>query len=164
MFSQITFSQKIVLDTCKLQFENKNWIAVFENAKNDADRIVLIRQKIKSDSIYSEVLAAVPEIDMPSVKTENINADGKFCGCRIRFNVFIDKNTPVEANLNSNPKLSESIDKFNIQTIERIEYINKKDALSLFGPVAKEGVVEIYIKSNSLKRDIKKLAYNSSDN
>ena len=139
---------------CDLQSENEKWILRFEDAKSNNDKINLIKEKIKADSIYIETMPKIPEQDQPSAKSENRNVNGEFCGCRIRFYFNVGKDKYVEANLNAKPKLSSAVNKLNIQHIKKIEYINKKVALHVFGPWAKAGIIYIYLKSKTLRREI----------
>ena len=50
----MTYSQENENSDCNLQSENQLWKAEYEKAESKAERIELIKFKIKSDSIYEQ--------------------------------------------------------------------------------------------------------------
>ena len=141
------------ISNCNLQNDNKIWIAKFEKAKSNIEKIKLIKDKIKADSIYLETKPKIAEHDQPNAKSDNKNSKGEYCGCRIRF-MLTQKEKSIEANLNAKPKLSNVIKSLSAEKIEKLEYVNSKDALSLFGPKCKCGVIYIHVKDKKLQKEI----------
>jgi hypothetical protein len=50
----MTYAQENETSDCNLQSENQLWKSEYEKAESKAERIELIKSKIKSDSIYEQ--------------------------------------------------------------------------------------------------------------
>ena len=156
ILSSITFGQNDNETKCELQAQNINWKNKFEKADNESEQIKLIKEKIKSDSIYSEFKPKIITHDTPTITNEVVDANGNKCGCRILFVLRYSKKKSIHLNLNSKPKLSSILEKLNNKNIEKIWFVFDKKAEAVYGTQAECGFVEINIQDRKLKKLIEK--------
>ena len=152
----MTYSQENKNSDCNLQSENQLWKAEYEKAESKAERIELIKFKIKSDSIYEQSEPKIKTAHSPTIFNEHKNENGIECGCEILFIFHYKKRRSIIVNLNDRPELSIVVDKLNSENVERIwTEFKKVTAQAVYGVAGKCGFVQLRITDRKLKRLIK---------
>ena len=152
----ISYSQENVYPDCNLQIENEQWKIKFEKTESKTERISLIKQKIKSDSIYS---LREPKFKISHSITwynEQVDEKGNDCGCKILFILYYSKKNLIILNLNSKPELSSILKELNSENIDLFYSFDKLTAQTLYGTSSKCGFIQMTLKDNKIKRKIKR--------
>jgi len=152
----MTYGQENKTSDCDLQSENQLWKAEYEKAESKAERIELIKSKIKSDSIYEQSEPKIKTAHSPTIFNEHKNKNGIECGCKILFILHYKKRRSIIVNLNDRPELNIVVDKLNSENVERIwTEFKKETAQAVYGVAGKCGFVQLRITDRKLKRLIK---------
>ena len=91
----MTYAQENDTSVCDLQSENQLWKAEYEKAESKAERIELIKSKIKSDSIYEQSEPKIKTVHSPTIFNEHKNKNGIECGCKILFILHYKKRRSI---------------------------------------------------------------------
>jgi len=152
----MTYAQENYTSDCDLQSENQLWKVQYEKAESKAERIELIKSKIKSDSIYEQSEPKIKTAHSPTIFNKHKNKSGIECGCKILFILHYKKRRSIIVNLNERPELSIVVDKLNSENVEQIwsEFKNET-AQAVYGVAGKCGFVQLKITDRKLKRLIK---------
>ena len=134
---------------CNLEKDNKLWKIQFANAKTKAQRIVLIREKIISDSIYHEIQPVVKTVHGPIL--EYADQNGNYCGWKIQFILQFTGGNWYELNLNKKPQLLSLLMTLDSINLDHIYY----DLRNNNRPSSRVGMVKLTTRDSSLKRMVK---------
>jgi len=154
--NQLFFGQNKVADSCGLQSKNIEWKISFENAKTNELKLELIRDKITSDSIYSEYKPKVYTRCGPSIYAETVDRNGNNCGVKILFALNYTKKKSVILDLNKNPEYIFIVEKLNEINIQKIYPIfDNSSAEALYGIFGKSGVIILISENRKFAKEIK---------
>jgi hypothetical protein len=152
----MTYAQENNNSDCNLQSENELWKAEYEKTESKAERIELIKTKIKADSIYAQSEPRIKTAHSATIFNEHIAVNGAECGCKILFVLWYKKRKSIIINLNERPELSVVVDKLNSENIEQIwSEFKKETAQAVYGVSGKCGFVQLKTTDRKLKRLIK---------
>ena len=87
-----TYAQENNTSDCNLQTENQLWKTEYEKAESKAERIELIKSKIKADSIYTQSEPKIKTAHSTTIFNEHADKNGTECGCKILFIFHYKKN------------------------------------------------------------------------
>ena len=146
------YSQNSEYITCKLEKDNKLWKIQFANASTKAQRIILIKDKIISDSIYREIQPVIKTAHGPILNYEDPN--GNDCGCKIQFILKVIDGTWYELNLNKKPELINLLADLDSNNLENIYYDLSENKQTL-NTGSRCGLVKLTTRDSLLKRMIK---------
>ena len=136
---------------CALPEENIFWKRQFEKAQSKVEKIKLIKEKIKSDSIYS--VANQNIVIRDGNNNQHYNKNGDECGCKILFLLEYSKKKSVSLNLNLKQKFSKVVEKINVENTDvNFHSFDSKIATSMFGKNGECGFVIITTKNRELKK------------
>ena len=139
---------------CDLSLENISWKSKFEKAQSEIEKIKLIKEKIKFDSVYSPANRNVVIRDGNNNRYYNKNGDN--CGCKILFLLEYSKKKNIPLNLSLKPKLSKIVDKINAENTDiYFHSFDQKTSVSMFGSNGECGFVIMTTKNKGLKKLIK---------
>ena len=151
-----TYAQENKTSDCDLQTENQLWKAEYEKAESKAERIELIKVKIKADSIYTQSEPKIKTAHSPTIFNEHQDKNGTECGCKILFILHYKKRKSILVNLNEHPELIQVINELNSENVEQIwSEFKKETAQAVYGLSGKCGFVQLKITDRKLKRLIK---------
>jgi len=156
IFYSIAFGQNGKENKCELQAQNITWKTEFEKVENKSQQIKLIKEKIKSDSIFSDFQPKIITHDTPTITNEAVDENGNKCGCKILFVLWYSKKKSIRLNLSSKPQLSSILENLNAENIEKIWFVFDKSAEAIYGGQAECGFVQIEARDKKLKRLIEK--------
>ena len=136
--------------------KNKNieWKTSFEKEVNIESKIKLIREKIISDSIYTEFKPKVITKCSPSLYAETVDRNGNNCGVKILFALNYTKKKSVILDLNKNPKYIFIVEKLNEINIQKVYPIFGTDAQALYGSFGTSGVIILTTENEEFKKEI----------
>jgi len=155
--NQNFFGQNKTADSCNLKTKNIQWKASYEKIQSNESKLKLIREKIISDSIYSEYKPKIITQFSPSIYSEVIDKNGNDCGVKMLFILSYSKEKSIILDLNKNPEYSVIIESLNEINIQKIYPIFDKSAESLYGILAKSGVIILTSENRKFKKEIKKI-------
>ncbi|WP_264558921.1 hypothetical protein [Flavobacterium sp. N2270] len=158
--NQLSFSQDKVADSCDLKNKNIEWKTSFENEKTIELKLKMIREKIISDSIYTEFKPKIITSHSSSLYSETVDRNGNNCGVKILFALNYTKNKSVILDLNKNPEYIFILEKLNEINVNKIYPIFDKGAEALYGIYGKSGVVILTSKNRKFAKEIKKFIRN----
>ena len=151
-----TYAQENETSDCNLQSENRLWKAEYKKAESKAERIELIKTKIKADSIYTQSEPRIKTAHSATIFNEHEDKNGTECGCKILFVLHYKKRKSIIVNLNERPELTVVVEKLNSENIERVWYeFKKENAQAIYGVSGKCGFIQLKITDRKLKRLIK---------
>ena len=158
--SILSYGQYSKIDSLTLREFNEKWIEDLLKLDDNEVKLKMIFEKLKVDSIVSrsdtKEKIEVIESDYTSYDTvelaEAIKTTKK---CKILFVLNHNQITHL-LDLNRFPNYSSVLDYFTSETIEEIQYINKDEALPIFGSRGNCGVVVLKSNDKKLKRLIRK--------
>jgi hypothetical protein len=133
MVNQITFGQDKVADSCSLKNNNIVWKNSFENEEKIELKMRMIREKIISDSIYTESKPKIITSHSRSLYSETVDKNGNNCGVKILFILNYTKKKFIILDLNKNPEYIIIVEKLNDININKIYPIFDNNAVSLYG-------------------------------
>ena len=150
------YSQQNKLYDCNLQMENSRWKIDYEKAEDTAERIDLIKSKIRSDSIYTLAGPRIRTAHSATIINEHLNDKGVKCGCTILFILQYKQRDAIILNLNERPELSRVLDRLNSNNVEEIrhEFVRER-AKAFYGVAGQCGFVQLRTNSRILKHLIK---------
>ena len=154
--NQQSYSQDKFADSCDLKNKNIEWKTSFENEKTIELKLKMIREKIISDSIYTEFKPKTITSDSNSIYSEIVDRNGNNCGVKILFALNYTKNKSVILDLNKNPEYIFILEKLNEINVNKIYPIFDKGAEALYGIYGKSGVVILTSKNRKFAKEIKK--------
>jgi len=155
--------------------ENKDWIDKLEVIESHSEKILLIKSKIISDSIYS--MYSKDTISIEYVENDSIiiyscdtfkikdnwnrhfpplNVFNDSCGCKLLFLLEL-RNKGYLFDKALNPKFYSFIELLNEDNISKIEVLTGNEALEYLGIRAKCGVIILESANKKLKRNIDKI-------
>ena len=141
LINQYSFGQNKVADSCDLSTKNIQWKASFEIAESDELKIKLIRDKIISDTIYSEFKPNVIIRCSPSIYAETVDENENNCGIKILFALNYTKKKFIILDLNKNPEYLFIVEKLNEINIHQIYPVFGLGAQALYGIHGKSGAI-----------------------
>ena len=156
VLSSIAFSQNEKGNECDLQAENTRWKTEFEKSENEIQQIKLIKEKIKSDSIYSKFQPKIITHNTPTITNEAVDENGNKCGGKILFILWYSKKESIHLDLNTKPQLSSILEKINPENTKSIWFAFDEKAKSVYGNQAQFGFVQIEVRDKKIKKLIKK--------
>jgi hypothetical protein len=160
ILNQPSFGQVKVADSCDLKNKNIEWKTSFENEEKAEMKIKMIREKIISDSIYTEYIPKIITSHSPTLYSETVDRNGNNCGVKILFALNYTKKKTVILDLNKNPEYIFILEKLNEFNINKIYPIFDKSAESLYGIYGKSGVVILTTENKKFVKEIKKFIRN----
>ena len=155
--NQSYFGQNKVLDSCNLKYKNIDWKASFNNAITKEEKLILIREKIISDTIYKEYKPKIITRCSPSLYAEVVDKNENNCGVKILFALNYTKKKSVILDLNKNPEYLIIIEKLNDLNIQKIYPIFDESAQALYGIYGKSGVIILISENRKFAKEIKNL-------
>jgi hypothetical protein len=157
IITQTFFGQDKNAENCDLENKNVEWKNSFINSTTKENKLILIREKIISDTIYREYKPKLTVQCGSSLSAEVINKNGINCGVKILFALNYTPKNSLTLDLNKNPEYLLILEKLNELNIEKIIPVFDKSAQSIYGIYAKSGVVILITKNNKLRKEIKSL-------
>jgi hypothetical protein len=155
LFTIICFGQNTKVDSLTSKNSNLNWIKRLEEVNTKGDKLKVIIEKIKTDSIISQS-DIIEKIVINVNDGENVNdAINKKTKCKIVF-VLIQGKVGHLLDLNQYPNYSVALKYLTEETIDSIEILKDEKATSLYGSRAICGVVEMKSNNRKLKKLIRK--------
>jgi hypothetical protein len=151
---QLSFGQNKVADSCDLKTKNTQWKTSFETAKSDELKIKLIREKIISDSIYSEYKPKVNIRCGPTIYSETVDVNGNNCGVKMLFALNYTKKKSIILNLNRNPEYLFIVQNLNEINIDKIYPVFGNDAKALYGSYGTSGAVILKTENKKFIKEI----------
>ena len=151
-----TFAQENKTSDCNLQSENDLWKTEYENSESNKERIELIKEKIKSDSIYSYREPKIKINHNITFINQHVDKKGTECGCKILFILNYQKQKTIIVNLNERPELNIVVNSLNTENVEQVMFsFDQKTAQDIYGTSSKCGFVQLKVTDRKLKRLIK---------
>ena len=123
-------------------------------------KLKIIREKIISDSIYTEFKPKIITSHSRSLYSETVDRNGNNCGVKILFALNYTKNKSVILDLNKNPEYIFIVEKLIEININKIYPIFDKSAETLYGIYGKSGVVILTSENRKFAKEIKKFIRN----
>jgi hypothetical protein len=154
---QTTFSQEKVTDTCNLQIDNNNWRKSFERTISKEEKLNLIKEKIASDSKYSEYRPRVILKDTPTLNASVVDELGNICGVKIIFSLVYNDIRYINLDLNKHPEYLKIVNNLGQNNINEILCFFDEKAMSLYGIYGQSGVIYIKTDNKELIKLIKKI-------
>jgi hypothetical protein len=154
LLTQLLFGQNKVIDSCDLKTKNTNWKTSFESAETSELKLKFIREKIVSDSIYSEYKPKLITRCSPSLYAESVDKNGNNCGVKILFALNYTKKKSVTLDLNKNPEYIFIVEKLNEINIQKIYPIFDDSAQALYGSFGKSGVIILISENRKFAKEI----------
>ena len=133
------------------------WIEIIVSTKlqEKSEIIELIKEKIKSDSIYFKYDSETQTAHSSSIPNQNIDENGNKCGCKIVFTLNYAKGKNILINLNSNPGLSKIVERMNVENIIHIsDVFDENTAQALYGTIGRCGVIQMTTHDKEMERII----------
>lgn len=155
LFTIICFGQNTKIDSLASKNSNLNWINSLEEVNTKGEKLKVIIEKIKTDSIISQ--SDITEKIVIKVNDgENVNdAINKKTKCKIVF-VLIQGKVGHLLDLNQYPNYSVVLKYLTEETIDSIEILKDEKATSLYGSRAICGAVIMKSNNKKLKKLIRK--------
>lgn len=155
LFTIIIFGQNPKIDSLMSKKSNLNWINTLKEVKTKDEKLTIIIEKIKKDSIISQP-DIIEKIVINVNEGENINdAINKKTKCKIVF-VLIQGKVGHLLDLNQYPNYSAALKYLTEETIDSIEILKDEKAISLYGSLAICGAVIMKSNNRKLKKLIRK--------
>lgn len=158
--SILSYGQYSKIDSLTLREFNEKWIEELLKLDYIEVKLELIIKKIKADSLISNrdlrenifVSGSQRQSDVSSNFSESIKQTKK---CKILF--VLNQNERIYLlDLNRFSNHSSVLEYFTSETIEEIQYINKDEALPIYGSSGNCGVVVLKSNDKRLKRLFRK--------
>lgn len=149
-FSATFFSQAKTSRDISIK-KNSDWIREFEEKKGKLEKLNLIIEKVKLDSIidYNPVITYIS-------KTGHIHDSiDSSKSCKILF-ILNQKRYMWLLDLNQFPKYSKILKYIDVNEIKRIEVLSERASIASFGQRGACGVIMIKSNNRKLKRLFKK--------
>ena len=155
LFTIIIFGQNSKIDYLISKNSNLNWVNSLIEINTKEEKLTIIIEKIKKDSIISQS-DIIEKIVIKTNEGENINdAIDKTTKCKIVF-VLIQGKVGHLLDLNQYPNYSVALNYLTGETIDSIEILKGEKATSLYGFRAICGVVIMKSNNRKLKKLIRK--------
>lgn len=155
LFAIICFGQNPKIDSLTSKNFSENWINDLKKINTKEEKLKVIIEKIKIDSVISQ--ADISEkIVIKVSEGENVNdAINKKTKCKILF-VLNQKKVGHILDLNRFPNYSIILKYLTIENIKSIEVLENENAISNYGSSASCGVVILNTNDRKLRKLLKK--------
>lgn len=158
--SILSYGQYSKIDSLTLRDFNEKWIEDLLKLDEKETQLVMIIEKLKVDSMVSESdfkeTIDVSQSYYTSYDTVELSEVIKRTKkCKILF-VLDNMEAKYLLDLNEFPHFSKVIEDFTSETIEEIQFINKDEALPVYGSTSNCGVIILKSNDKNLKRLIRK--------
>lgn len=155
-FNQIVFGQNKALDSCDLKIKNIQWRTLFEAAESNSLKLKLIREKIISDSVYSEHKPKINIRCSSTLYSETVDEKGNNCGVKILFALNYTKKKFIVLNLNKNPEYLSIVENLTEINIQKISPVFGSSAEILYGIFGKSGAIVLITENKKFIKEIQR--------
>lgn len=138
---------------CDLQEKNSQWKLAFQDARDKAHQLQLIKEKVVADMAYMDYNA---EFKTHDVKHSTVDKAGNDCGCRILFHLLAN-GKPVMLNLSRNTGVQEILDAMDSSNIVEIIPMFDEKAIKLYGTLGKCGAVMLKSSNKKISNIVKRV-------
>src|SRR5690606_22511790 len=133
----LSFGQNSKIDSLVSKELNLKWVEELQKIESKEEQINFIKEKIKSDSIVSyedtkEVIFILDK-DYTSYDTVSIkDLPDRISKCKVLF-ILQFKKYGLVLNLNRFPNQTLGVSSFNIDNIDEIVFVDKKEGTEIYG-------------------------------
>lgn len=143
-------------EKCDLEKRNSIWLEEINREKNDSIRILKIKEKINSDTIYKRAIDKNLIIRDSFLNFENVDSNGNLCGTKILFILYYKKRKSIYLNLEQNPEYKEIVENLNVRNVNVYILNPTSGATAIYGVRGSSGAVVLKTNDKNLKKLIKK--------